>query len=287
MDVSGGVSVTSAWEKHFATTMEKQADVRETVRQLWREKKYDEIVALIQAALRHNQVQSWMYEALSLALQASGRPKEEIERAVMSAIEFAETPLDMMFIGLYLERIGLKPRALQVYRSVSQIDPAAPEPYLEGLRVAQDLKDAEGVRWASVGILGQVWPNKLAHVWKKGYDAAAAALEELRAKNRKEERNDSRERWMRQSFVTAWSLPLGPGTLISTCSSKSPRERYALSGLQEQRLAGRCSPMRGTDNQGRRRQCSPSLRLSERFQRHLQRGRTPRLGKGGGQYGQG
>ena len=43
------------------------ASVRETVRHLMKEKKYDESATLIQAALRNGQMESWMYEALALA----------------------------------------------------------------------------------------------------------------------------------------------------------------------------------------------------------------------------
>ena len=35
-------------------------------------KKFDHVIALIQAALRHHQPQPWMYEAMALAMQADG-----------------------------------------------------------------------------------------------------------------------------------------------------------------------------------------------------------------------
>ncbi len=47
-----------------------------------------------------------MYEAMSLAMQAAGRPKEEIERAVMSAVDFCENAADLLYIGKYLMQIG-------------------------------------------------------------------------------------------------------------------------------------------------------------------------------------
>ncbi|MCR4415824.1 MAG: hypothetical protein NUV77_25700, partial [Thermoguttaceae bacterium] len=144
----------AAWDKYFAANKPAPADVRETVRSLWREKNYDEVIAVIQAALRHGQAQpAWMYEALSLAMQAANRPPEEIERVVMSAIDFAQSPDEMLFVALYLDQLGLKQRALQVFRQVSQIQPMRPEPYIQGLRLAEELKDLEGLQWATVGIL--------------------------------------------------------------------------------------------------------------------------------------
>ena len=64
-----------------------------------------------------------MYEALALALDAAGRPKAEIERAVMSAVDFVDDTAHLMYIGAYLAQIGLNERALQVYRQAAAIDP--------------------------------------------------------------------------------------------------------------------------------------------------------------------
>ena len=47
-----------------------------------------------------------MYEALALALDAAGRPKAEIERAVMSAVDFVDSTADLMYIGAYLAHSG-------------------------------------------------------------------------------------------------------------------------------------------------------------------------------------
>ena len=56
------------------------ADVRQTVRDLVAEKKFTEVSTLIQSAIRNGCVEHWMYEALSLALQASHAPPEELEK---------------------------------------------------------------------------------------------------------------------------------------------------------------------------------------------------------------
>ena len=179
---------TKAWDRYFAAHRPAPADVRQTVRELWAEKRYDELIALIQAALRHGQGQpAWMYEALSLAMQAAGRPAEEIERVVTSALDFAQSPEDMMFIALYMEHLGLKQRALQVFRQVSQLQPLRPEPYVQGLRLAEELNDLSGIQWATVGILSQAWPEEHKEVWLKGLRVARATLERLKAENRLEE----------------------------------------------------------------------------------------------------
>ena len=75
------------------------------------QRKFDDVIAIIDAALRHRQGQQWMYEALALALDAAGRPKADIERAVMSAVDFVNNTSDLMYIGAYLSQLGLDRRA--------------------------------------------------------------------------------------------------------------------------------------------------------------------------------
>ncbi len=151
------------------------------------QRKFDHVIALINAALRHRQAQQWMYEALALALEAAGRPKAEIERAVMSAVDFVDNTADLMYIGAYLSQLGLDRRALQVYRQAAALDPIRPEPYMLGLRAARAIDDLDGLKWASLGILGQAWPKEQANVWQAGLGVANEVLDRLRAEKRTKE----------------------------------------------------------------------------------------------------
>ena len=188
LSIPKGDDAESVWERHFAAHKESPADVRETVRSLWKAKDYEQVIALIQAALRQNHAQpAWMYEALGMAMQAAKRPSDQVERAVMSAVEFADSTLDLMNIGRYLEQIGLQKRALQVYRQVAQLEPLRPEPFVHGLRVAQKLNDLEGIQWTTAGILSQAWTGEQMHVWEQGARVAKATLDRLEAENRVDE----------------------------------------------------------------------------------------------------
>ena len=146
--------------------------------------KFDHVIALIEAAIRHNQAQSWMYEAMALAMQAADRPKEQIERAVMSAVEFVGNTGDLMHLGLYLAELGLDQRALQVFRQVASLDPLRPEPYVAGMRIAQKMHNIEGIQWATLGVLSQGWPASQNEIWKSARRVALATLEKLRAEKR-------------------------------------------------------------------------------------------------------
>jgi hypothetical protein len=122
-----------------------------------------------------------------LALDAAGRPKAEVERAIMSAVDFVDNTADLMYIGAYLTQMGLNERALQVYRQAAEWEPLQPEPYMLGLRAARTLDDLEGLKWASLGILGQAWPKQQADVWQAGLGVAREVLDRLRAAKRGKE----------------------------------------------------------------------------------------------------
>jgi hypothetical protein len=200
IEVSPGQSPDDAWEKYFAAekplprggqqgtaareAAARDAAVRDAVRRLANAKKFDHVIALCSAALRHGQSQRWMYEALVLAMQADNRPQEEIERVLMSAVEFASSPADLWCVGDYLERSGFPKRALQVFHQVAQIAPGQAEPFVAGFRVAQRLGDLEGIKWSTVGILCRAWPSDQAEIWKDAVHEAKAALAHLKADRR-------------------------------------------------------------------------------------------------------
>lgn len=189
--VSGSVSASQStdelWNACFDEGVVPAKDVREAVRRLVAAQKFDHVTALIHAALRHNQPQPWMYEGLALALEAQGGSQEEIERALMSAADFATDPMDFLVLGIQLERHGLDQRALTMYRQVAGLMPEWPEPYVAGLRLAQKLNDVEAIQWATVGILSQAFPEKHQDVWLNALRVAKGLLEDLKAQNRTEE----------------------------------------------------------------------------------------------------
>jgi hypothetical protein len=190
----------AVWEEFFATHQPSPAAVRDAVRRLEDDHKLDQnvrfnhILALINAALRHGQPQAWMYDAMAVVMQAQGRPAEEIERVVLSAVDFADTPGDLMYIGVYLAQLGqddskgiLTRRALELFRQVAAVRPVWPEPYIHGLKAAQRLDDPEAIQWATLEILSRAWDNDQADVWQQGVRAAQALLERLKSEGRVEE----------------------------------------------------------------------------------------------------
>ncbi len=141
--------------KH-ANAFEKQPEaadsaVRETARQLMNAGKFNEVVGMVRAALRTGHPQPWMYEVMALAMQAGGNSSAEIERALMSAVDFGESSEELMYVAQYMARSGLEARALKVFRQVAH--DRAPPP------------GAILVRLAVGGTIGRHRRNSLVESW--------------------------------------------------------------------------------------------------------------------------
>lgn len=154
-----GQSVRVAWNEYFSKYHAKPADVRETVRQLMKQKKADEVVAVIEACMRNDQSQEWMYEGIMLAMQISGASTEQIERTVMSSVDYSDNPDDLMSAAFFMTRNGMEKRALRLLKYISETNPARHEPFAVAMRAAKRINDVEGIKWATLGILSQEWPN--------------------------------------------------------------------------------------------------------------------------------
>jgi hypothetical protein len=182
LPIADGADPTVAWNDYFAAHADVSPQrVRETARHLMRGRQFDQVIAMIHAALRHGLPQPWMYEAMVLGMQAGGSSIQEIERALMSAIDFGESADDFMYVAQYMARIGLESRALSIFRQVSVIEPLRPEPYLFGLRLARQVDDLDGIRWSSLGILKQAWAKDKYGLVQQARRAANSAVERMNA----------------------------------------------------------------------------------------------------------
>jgi hypothetical protein len=186
-EIVAGKDPKADWEHYFATHEPEPAAVREAVSNLTNHQKFDHVIALIEAALRHRQPQPWMYETLALTMQAANRPKEEIERVVMSALDFLDNTADMLRLGVFLTQLNLDDRAIQVFRQVAEMEPLCPVPYIQGLRAAQRINDLDGIEWATTGILSQGWSVGQTNVWQTALRVSEATLKQLRDEKRTKE----------------------------------------------------------------------------------------------------
>jgi len=234
LQVNEGETRLQAWERAFDSEANIPAiAVRSEVRRAMASKRYSDVAGIIQLALRDGQLQPWMYEAMALAMQLDHAPKQEIERALMSAIDFSSGPNHMLVVASLMSRLDLDARALKLYQDVSQMEPLRPEPYSWGLKAAKRLEDEEAIRWACIGILSQEWPKEHIDIRQEAFNTAKAQINQLLADGKRdlaEEFNaDIREALVRDAIVkVTWSGESDLDLIVeepsgSVCSQHNPR----------------------------------------------------------------
>ena len=156
------------WDGYFAKSTPSPRAVALYIQQLQDARKHDHIVAMLESALIHGQSQPWMYDALAISMEAIGRPADEIERVLLSSVDFATFDIpSLLYSATYLANFGREKRALLLCRQAARIDPTRPEPYALGLKLAQKVKDDAAIRWAATGTLSRVWTRNYADLHKE------------------------------------------------------------------------------------------------------------------------
>lgn len=153
----------------------------DVVLRLHQAKRTEDVIACINAALIQGRSQPWMYTVLALEMERAGRPREEVERVLLSNVDFSAVNVaNLLYSGAFLTRFGAKERALALYRQASLVDPTRLEPYLMALRLAREAEDPEAVGWAVSGILQRAWGRDHETLHKNARTIAAELEESLR-----------------------------------------------------------------------------------------------------------
>jgi hypothetical protein len=169
------------WREYFSKHQPPSPAIADLALRLTTQKKYEQAIAVLEGALLNGQVEPWMYDVLALAMQLAGRPKSDVERALLSRIDFSATDLpSTLFSAAYLSRFGAKGQALKLYRQAADIEPTRPEAYVLGLRLARELKDYEAIGWAAPGVLRTAWTKEHEELHREAEDAALDAERSLK-----------------------------------------------------------------------------------------------------------
>ena len=181
LETREGQSQSEAWDEFFQQDEQKinDAAIRKTLRDHMTNRQFEAVTTIIESALRAGYVRPWMYEALGLAMKAQGAPEEDVERALTSSIDLTTDPNDALISAAYMAQLGVHARALKLYQEVAEIAPLRPEPYIQGLQLAQKLNDSDGIRWAVTHILRHAWPKEHRHIQEKAVTLAQATLKDL------------------------------------------------------------------------------------------------------------
>jgi tetratricopeptide (TPR) repeat protein len=127
-----------------------------------------QVVAFLKADLRRGLiVRPWVYEALAVALEATGGDPDEVRRARLSAVALDPTDAEgFLTAARTLAENGQHDRALAFCKQAAQLEPNLERSYEEALVYAEKAKDAPAMEWAAGNLLRQDWPieNQFIHL---------------------------------------------------------------------------------------------------------------------------
>ncbi|HZZ78015.1 MAG TPA: hypothetical protein VFE62_05835 [Gemmataceae bacterium] len=179
------------WNDAFAKGGVNPALVVATADFLFEEGQFKHAAEFLKANLRQGVVvRPWVFEALAVALEASGGDPEEIRRARLSGI--ALDPNDaqgFMSAARAMADRGQFDRALSFCRQAAQLEPNDYHPYEVALAYAENAKDSASMEWAVGQLVSQDWPVDNAIIQRAAEKRLRSLSETLKSENRAKEAN--------------------------------------------------------------------------------------------------
>jgi tetratricopeptide (TPR) repeat protein len=149
------------WEDALAKGVTDPGLIIACVDFLAQQKRYDHVVEFLKADLRQGiVVRPWVYEALGMALEASGGSPEMVERAYASAVDME--PQDAAGYVRASKAMGDRQhydRAVAYCRQAALLEPNSPASYEEALMYADLAQDSTAMQWAAGNLLRRDWPG--------------------------------------------------------------------------------------------------------------------------------
>jgi tetratricopeptide (TPR) repeat protein len=156
--------------------------------------KYQHAAEFLKANLRHGiVVRPWVYEALAVALEASGANPEEVRRARLSAVALDPTDAQgFLKAARTMAEHKQYDRALAFCRQAALLEPGSAHPYAEALAMAEVAKDSKTMEWAVSKLLNQDWPTDNQAMHLKAQSRANSLAGTLEKDGRKSEADQLR-----------------------------------------------------------------------------------------------
>ena len=153
-------SLPVAWDSALKTGQFGSKDLLTAIGRLHDRKHFDSAIEGIESALRNNQAQTWMYDVLAMEMKLAGRPQTQIDRVLLSRIDFAAgNEAQMLVTASYMARFGAYDQAIKICREAAKRNPWQPATWGLARRVADGSRDPEAIIWSRVGTMQQVWTD--------------------------------------------------------------------------------------------------------------------------------
>ena len=148
----------AAWEQTLSKKQFTSAVLSEAVLRLHSKKQYEQASEAIKAAIRNGQAFPWMYDVLALQLKLDNRPQKEIDRALLSRVDFAAGDESQLLItAALMSRFGAFEQSINICKEAVKLNPTLPETWAMARRTADRSGDVDALIWSRVGTMTHVW----------------------------------------------------------------------------------------------------------------------------------
>ena len=166
----------TAWDELLSEQKIPGRVLVEVVAMLHKRKNFVAAVECIQSALRNDHAESWMYDTLAIQMSLAERPQKEIDRALLSRVDFSTLRPDQVLItAAMLARFEAWDRAIELCRELVDRNPYQSELWSIIRRYADSSKAPEHILYSRTGILKFAWPED----YQGMHGEAKAKLQEL------------------------------------------------------------------------------------------------------------
>jgi tetratricopeptide (TPR) repeat protein len=146
-----------AWDDAFRGARYASPVLAEAVYILHRAGQYDVAVEGLLSSLRNDHSQPWTYDVLAAEMGLAKRPAADIERVLVSRIDFGASDISQMMVtAAMLSRMNVRKPAIKLCRQAAELEPFLPEPWLLGRNIADSAEQTDAQVWARCGIIRYV-----------------------------------------------------------------------------------------------------------------------------------
>ena len=135
---------------------------------------FQQVIEVVGGLLSAGYPQAWMYQAMSLSMEACDYPAADIKRLMLSGLDFDGTPNEAVRIAKHFVRKGMKKEALDLLHDVAKVEPYRYDIFALALPLANEIKDTESLKWVCLGVLGKAWPKAQAKLFDEAHLSARA-----------------------------------------------------------------------------------------------------------------
>lgn len=183
-----------AWHKALRDHKVAPDVLAEALFRLHETKQHESVIEGIESAIRNNKGQPWMYNALVQELRIAERPQAEIDRALLSRVDFAAgNEAQLLVTVALLSRFDAFDQAIELLKEGIRRNPYQPATWGMARSLAEKSGNPDHMIWSHTGSLKHVWDGEHKVLHKQLLVELEKLEQTLKANGKPEKASEVRE----------------------------------------------------------------------------------------------